>query len=156
MENEMELNEIELNEEVHTQEDEAALLQQLGDEQDFDPSTAGAKAADDAQALAAGAASVMAVLGISEQMLKQFGHKDFAFDPSQAENVANTAAPLFVKYGGEMPPWLAQYKEEFTFVVAAGALGFTSFMQLRMLKASDAAKEVAESETESEPSGETE
>lgn len=152
----MELNEIELNEEVHTEADEAALLQQLGDEQDFDPNTADVKAADDAQALAAGAASVMAVLGISEQMLKQFGHQDFAFAPSQAENVATTAAPLFVKYGGEMPPWLAQYKEEFTFVVAAGALGFTSFMQLRMLKASDAAKEVEGSETESKPAGETE
>ncbi|WP_299021523.1 hypothetical protein [uncultured Photobacterium sp.] len=156
MENEFEVNEIEVNEEVHTPEDEAALLQQLGDEQDFDPSTAEIKTADNSQALAHGAASVMAVLGVSEQLLKQFGHKDFALDPSQAESVANTAAPLFVKYGGEMPPWLAQYKEEFSFVVAAGALGFSSFQQIRMLKASDAAKEVPQPDVELEPVGETE
>ncbi|MGF1716117.1 hypothetical protein L4D08_14670 [Photobacterium chitinilyticum] len=150
MENELEVNDIELNEDTHTEAEEAALLQQLGDEQDFDPSTAEIKTADNSQALAQGAASVMAVLGVSEQLLKQFGHKDFAFDPSQAENVASTAAPLFVKYGGEMPPWLAQYKEEFSFVVAAGALGFSSFQQIRMLKVSDAEKEVPQPEMELE------
>lgn len=150
MENELEVNEIEVNEDAHTTEEEAALLQQLGEEQDFDPSTADIKAADNSLALAQGAASVMAVLGVSEQLLKQFGHKDFSFDSSQAENVANTAAPLFVKYGGEMPPWLAQYKEEFSFVVAAGALGFSSFQQIRMLKVSDAAKDVTPSEDESD------
>ncbi|MEZ8293726.1 hypothetical protein AB6D11_07695 [Vibrio splendidus] len=146
MENELEVNEIEVNEDVHTTEDEAALLQQLGDEQDFDPSTADIKQADNAQALAQGSASVMAILGVSEQLLKQFGHKDFAIDPSQAESVASTAAPLFVKYGGEMPPWLAAHKEEFAFLVAAGSLGFTSFQQIKMLKASDAAKEITQSE----------
>lgn len=150
MENELEVNEIEVNEDAHTTEEEAALLQQLGDELDFDPSTADIKAADNSLALAQGAASVMAVLGVSEQLLKQFGHKDFAFDSSQAENVASTAAPLFVKYGGEMPPWLAQYKEEFSFVVAAGALGFSSFQQIRMLKVSDVAKDVTPSEGESD------
>ncbi|NOH56374.1 hypothetical protein F0266_26165, partial [Vibrio coralliilyticus] len=85
-----------------------------------------------------------------EQLLKQFAHQDFAFDEEQAKGVASAAAPLFVKYGGELPPWLAAYKEEFAFVVAAGALSFTSFSQIKALKAMDEEKEINPEEEQAE------
>ncbi|EKA6056051.1 hypothetical protein OLZ71_003330 [Vibrio parahaemolyticus] len=137
--------------EVHSEQDEKALLAEL-DGNDFDPETV-VKRKDPKQALAleAGKQTACAVLGVAEQGLKMFGHKEFAFDPEGADNVASAAAPLFVKYGGELPPWLADYKEEIAFVVAAGALGYSSFQQIKVLKAVDAAKEVSEPESESEP-----
>ncbi|MCC4238152.1 hypothetical protein LL266_16810 [Vibrio anguillarum] len=129
--------------EVHSEAEEAGFLNTLtDDDQDFDPSEIEQQAETDTAMLAQGAATVVTVLGVGEQLIKQFGHKDFSFDPSQVENVANSAAPLFVKYGGEMPPWMAQYKEEITFTVAAGALCFTSVSQVKHLRAADAAKEV--------------
>lgn len=137
--------------EEFNEQEERLLLASLGgdDSQDFDPDQSGTtqqRIDQEAILLAQGKATVVTVLGVSEQLLKQFGHKDFAFDPSQVENVAESAAPLFKKYDGEMPPWLAAYKEEITFTLAAGALGFTSYQQIRMLKASDKAKVVNEEE----------
>ncbi|ERB62599.1 hypothetical protein N779_25465 [Vibrio coralliilyticus OCN008] len=149
MENQMEIEQLENIEEVHSEVEEKALLAEL-DGEDFDPSTVTAKVDADAAKLAAGEASAMMALGVTEQLLKQFAHQDFAFDEEQAKGVASAAAPLFVKYGGELPPWLAAYKEEFAFVVAAGALSFTSFSQIKALKAMDEEKEINPEEEQAE------
>ncbi|WP_235202617.1 hypothetical protein [Vibrio sp. B183] len=145
----MEIEQLENIEEVHSEVEEKALLAEL-DGEDFDPSTVTAKVDADAAKLAAGEASAMMALGVTEQLLKQFAHQDFAFDEEQAKGVASAAAPLFVKYGGELPPWLAAYKEEFAFVVAAGALSFTSFSQIKALKAMDEEKEINPEEEQAE------
>ncbi|WP_253819549.1 hypothetical protein [Vibrio coralliilyticus] len=145
----MEIEQLESIEEVHSEVEEKALLAEL-DGEDFDPSTVTAKVDADAAKLAAGEASAMMALGVTEQLLKQFAHQDFAFDEEQAKGVASAAAPLFVKYGGELPPWLAAYKEEFAFVVAAGALSFTSFSQIKALKAMDEEKEINPEEEQAE------
>ncbi|AIU65968.1 hypothetical protein JV59_26435 [Vibrio coralliilyticus] len=149
MENQMEIEQLESIEEVHSEVEEKALLAEL-DGEDFDPTTVTAKVDADAAKLAAGEASAMMALGVTEQLLKQFAHQDFAFDEEQAKGVASAAAPLFVKYGGELPPWLAAYKEEFAFVVAAGALSFTSFSQIKALKAMDEEKEINPEEEQAE------
>ncbi|WP_242704140.1 hypothetical protein [Vibrio coralliilyticus] len=145
----MEIEQLESIEEVHSEVEEKALLAEL-DGEDFDPSTVTAKVDAEAAKLAAGEASAMMALGVTEQLLKQFAHQDFAFDEEQAKGVASAAAPLFVKYGGELPPWLAAYKEEFAFVVAAGALSFTSFSQIKALKAMDEEKEINPEEEQAE------
>ncbi|MFT5879576.1 MAG: hypothetical protein ACI86X_000680 [Moritella sp.] len=134
---------------VHSEADEAALLNSLNDE-DFDPGVAEQNSANNSALLEQGAATVVTVLGMGEQLIKQFGHKDFAFDGSQVNNVANATAPLFVKYGGELPPWLAQYKEEIMFTFATGALCLTSFAQVKALNKMDAAKEVKDTQPEAE------
>ncbi|MCC2525516.1 hypothetical protein [Vibrio coralliilyticus] len=140
--------------EAHTELDEKALLAELSGD-DFDPeSVIQRKDPKQAAALAAGKQTATVVLGVVEQGLKMFGHQAFEFDPEGAEGVAEAAAPLFVKYNGELPPWLAEYKEEITFVVAAGALGVSSFSQIKALKAFDKAKEIEQAESESEPTEE--
>ncbi|NRF26379.1 hypothetical protein HRJ45_15660 [Vibrio coralliilyticus] len=149
MENQMEIEQLESIEEMHSELEEKALLAEL-DGEDFDPSTVTAKVDAEAAKLAAGEASAMMALGVTEQLLKQFAHQDFAFDEEQAKGVASAAAPLFVKYGGELPPWLAAYKEEFAFVVAAGALSFTSFSQIKALKVMDEEKEINPEEEQAE------
>ncbi|ARC90966.1 hypothetical protein B6A42_00800 [Vibrio coralliilyticus] len=149
MENQMEIEQLDNLEEVHSEVEEKALLAEL-DGEDFDPSSVTAKVDAEAAKLAAGEASAMMALGVTEQLLKQFAHQDFAFDEEQAKGVASAAAPLFVKYGGELPPWLAAYKEEFAFVVAAGALSFTSFSQIKALKAMDEEKEINPEEEQAE------
>ncbi|WP_253819399.1 hypothetical protein [Vibrio coralliilyticus] len=145
----MEIEQLENIEQAHSEVEEKALLAEL-DGEDFDPTTVTAKVDADAAKLAAGEASAMMALGVTEQLLKQFAHQDFAFDEEQAKGVASAAAPLFVKYGGELPPWLAAYKEEFAFVVAAGALSFTSFSQIKALKAMDEEKEINPEEEQAE------
>ncbi|MFT7682646.1 MAG: hypothetical protein ACI935_002123 [Moritella dasanensis] len=133
---------------VHSELDEKELLSSL--DEDFNPDTVIEQKSQKDMLLEQGAMTATAVLGVSEQMLKQFGHKEFAFDEAQVENVAKAAAPLFVKYGGELPPWLAQYKEEIMFTFAAGALGLGSYSQIKALKKIDKEKEVKPSEPEVE------
>lgn len=154
MSNEVETELAEEQLELHSEFDEKELLDSLDD--DFNPDTVIEKKSEKALLLEQGAMTATAVLGVGEQMLKQFGHKQFAFDPDQAEGVANAAAPLFLKYGGELPPWLTQYKEEIAFTMAAGALSFSSYAQIKALKQMDKEKEVkqAQSETESKPNNE--
>ncbi|MEZ8102214.1 hypothetical protein [Vibrio bivalvicida] len=136
--------------EQHSELDEKALLAELNGE-DFDPEAVlKRKDPQKAAALAAGKQTATVMLGVVEQGLKMFGHKAFEFDPEGAESVANAAAPLFVKYNGELPPWLAEYKEELAFVAVAGSLGFTSVQQIKALKAFDRAKEIEQMESEPE------
>lgn len=147
--NQMDVEEIEQLEQ-HSELDEKALLAELNGD-DFDPeSVVKRKDPKQAAALAAGKQTAIVVLGVFEQGLKMFGHKAFEFDPEGAESVAEAAAPLFVKYNGELPPWLAEYKEEITFVGAAGVLGFSSVQQIKALKAFDRAKEIEQMESEPE------
>jgi hypothetical protein len=131
---------VEVQLDMHSEFDEKELLNSLDD--DFNPDTVIDKKSQKELLLEQGAMSATAVLGVGEQMLKQFGHKQFSFDEAQVENVAKAAAPLFVKYGGELPPWLAQYKEEIMFTFAAGALGLGSYSQIKALKKIDKEKEV--------------
>ena len=139
---------VEVQLDMHSEFDEKELLNSLDD--DFNPDTVIDKKSQKDQLLEQGAMSATAVLGVGEQMLKQFGHKQFAFDEAQVENVAKAAAPLFVKYGGELPPWLAQYKEEIMFTFAAGALGLGSYSQIKALKKIEKEKEVKETKPEDE------
>ncbi|SHO59132.1 hypothetical protein [Vibrio quintilis] len=155
MENQIDYSENEVQPEeileTHSEAEENALLQELSGE-DFNPDTAVQKSDPKKEAaLAAGEATTKAVLGVTEQIIKQFAHKDFTFDTAQIDNVATAAAPLFVKYNGELPPWLAAYREELTFVVAAGALGFSSFTQIKALKAIDQAKDITPQEQDPQP-----
>lgn len=137
--------------EQHSELEEKALLAELNGD-DFDPeSVIERKDPNQAMKLAAGKQTAAVVLGVVEQGLKMFGHQEFQFDPERAEGVADAAAPLFVKYNGELPPWLMEYKEEITFVVATGALGVTSVKQIKELKAIDRAKEIEQTESEPEP-----
>ena len=77
------LDQIEIEElEQHDESEELALLAELGEE-DFDPSQSENKVDAKQAALAAGEATASAVLGVTEQMLKQFGHQEFAFDTEQ-------------------------------------------------------------------------
>lgn len=85
-----------------------------------------------------GRQSAVGVLAIVECLGKQFGHTDFAIKQDYKEQVTDSFAPLFVKYGGELPPWLLQYKEEMAFTLAFGALCFTSYAQINALKKEDA------------------
>ena len=133
---------------MHSEFDEKELLNSL--DEDFNPDIAIENKSQKEMLLEQGEVTATAVLGVGEQMLKQFGHKEFAFDETQVENVAKAAAPLFVKYGGELPPWLAQYKEEIMFTFAAGALGFSSHSQIKALKKIDKEKEVKETKPEDE------
>ena len=143
-------NEVALDQiEMHSEAEEAALLNSLNDE-DFEPVDAEQNNTNNTALLVQGAATVVTVLGVGEQLIKQFGHQDFAFDIAQVDNVAKAAAPLFVKYGGELPPWLAQYKEEIVFTFAAGALGLGSYSQIKALKKIDKEKEVKETKPEDE------
>lgn len=137
--NEMELNEINEGEEVQNTEAENDFLKSLDDEARNDDPTSPIN--DDSMLLEQGKITASAMLVFGEGLIKQFGHKDFAFDQSQAEGVANSAAPLFVKYGGELPPWLLQYKEELLFAFAAGTLCFSSVRTVKELKQADLPKE---------------
>ena len=118
------------------------------DAQDFDPAETELVSENEAALLAGGKATVTVVLGVVEQGLQQFGHKDFAFSDEQAKNLAEKAAPLFVKYNGEMPPWLVEYQHELMTVFAVGGLGFSSYQQIKELRAIDAAKDVTQNEQE--------
>ncbi|MGF1732294.1 hypothetical protein [Photobacterium kasasachensis] len=132
--------------ETHSEQDEKAFLSSLDDDaQDFDPASIQAK--EDNQKVETEAAAGMVFIGLMtvEQTMKAMVHPDFAFDPEQAESVAYKVAPLIVKYGGNPPPWLAAYMDEIMAVAAIGMLGFSSWMQVKQLKAADiaAAKERA-------------
>ena len=137
---------------MHTDFEEKELLNSLDD--DFNPDTVIENKTQKEMLLEQGEVTATAVLGVGEQMLKQVGHKQFSFDEAQVENVAKAAAPLFVKYGGELPPWLAQYKEEIMFTFAVGTLGFSSHSQIKALKKIDKEKEVKEVK-ETKPEDET-
>ncbi len=150
-ENQMDIEDIQDPEnivETHSKEQESAFLNSVAEEEkDFDSDNSpevkklqDGQSAVEKAALKMGEQSAIAGLGVIEQMIKQFGHKQFAFDPEQAQNLAEATAPLMLKYNGEMPPWLVAYKEELAFTIAAGGLAFGSVQQVRFLKASDAAK----------------
>ncbi|EFP97448.1 hypothetical protein [Vibrio caribbeanicus] len=150
----LEINQIDIPEieelETHSELDERALLAEL-DGEDFDPdSVVKRKDPKENLALETGKQTTLALLGAVEQGLKMFAHKEFEFTKEGAESVAEAAAPLFVKYGGELPPWLSQYKEEMTFIAAAGLLGFSSVQQIKELKAIDRAKEITPEDKEQE------
>ncbi|GAB3531876.1 hypothetical protein [Photobacterium alginatilyticum] len=126
--------------ESHSEQDEKAFLSTLADDnEDFDP--ASIKAKEESQKAETEAAAGMVFIGLMtvEQTMKAMIHPDFAFDPEQAESVAYKVAPLIVKYGGNPPPWLAAYMDEIMAVAAIGMLGFSSWMQVKQLKAADIA-----------------
>ena len=136
--------------ERHTEQDERDFLNGLDD--DFDPTVADTK--EQQAELENEAAAGMVFIGMMtiEQTMKTMVHKDFKFDPDQAESVANKVAPLIVKYGGNPPPWLAKYMDEIMAVAAIGMLGISSFMQIKHLKAEDRKAEQAKRESK-EPNG---
>ncbi len=138
------LNETEVEHiENHNPEDERAFINSLGDDDtDFDPTEPQKVADKHALILERGEATMLTALGVAEGMVKGFVHPEFAFDPNQAEDVAKKTAPLFVKYGGDLPPWLSEYKEELGLLVALGGLGFVSYGQIKHLKAEDLRKEL--------------
>lgn len=156
MENQTELDQIEMESsegiETHSEADERALIDELNndDGEDFNPDKAVNQDSAKAMALESGKVAVVMGLGVVQQGVKQFVHQDFEFDEAGVDGVANAAAPLLVKYGGKLPPWLEPYKEEIALFAATGMLVFGSYMQIRELKAMDRAKLVEAEQTESE------
>lgn len=147
--NQMDVEEIEQLEQ-HSELDEKALLAELNGD-DFDPeNVVKRKDPKQAAALAAGKQSAMLALGAVEVVIRRFRQKSFSFEPEEVEEMAEATAPLLVKYNGEMPTWLAEYKEEITFVTAAGALGYGSIQKIKALDAIDRAKEIEQMESEPE------
>ncbi|WP_120511977.1 hypothetical protein [Photobacterium salinisoli] len=140
--------------ETHSEADEKALLGSLGDDQDFDPSGITAdESVSDAMMLEFAAAEAVMWLGVGELFLQEMVHPDFHFNEELAEKFGKKAAPLMMKYGGELPPWLKEYKEEIGFAAAAGALGFMSWRQIKALKAEDVEKDKSDKpETDTEKS----
>ena len=133
---------------VENTEAEDALLAEL--DADFDPTEAvESHGVDEAKQAAAEATALMAMTSI-EGILKQFAHKDVVISDEQKQGTAEALKPLLVKYNGQMPPWMEQYKEEIAAVVAVGVLGFGVTKQVKQLKAMDKAKLVNDSETETD------
>lgn len=144
--NETELNEINesidsVEEVVQHTDEEKDFLNSLddGDETETDST---APNMDESLLLAQGEMTGIALLSAGEGLMKQFGHKDFALDAKQKENVSKSFAPLFVKHGGELPPWVLQFKEEIMFTFAFGSLCLASYSQIKALKKVDAEKVV--------------
>lgn len=130
-----------IEEVIQNTDEENDFLKSLDDDSDLE----GVKA-DSSLGLAQGKASAVGLLAMGECLVQQFGHKSFALDPTQKKHVSESFAPLFVKYGGELPPWLLQYKEEIAFTFAMGTLCFTSYSQVKALKKVDAEKVVNKAE----------
>lgn len=146
MQNTAELNGTGEDEIVQNTAEENDFLKSLDDEAVINGDSAAQF--DESLLLAQGAMTAGVLLGAGEGLIKQFGHKDFALESSQKENVSKSFAPLFVKYGGELPPWVLQYKEEIMFTFAIGTLCFTSLAQIKGLKKADAEKVVNKTEKE--------
>lgn len=149
--NEMELNPINPiieSEEIQNTEAENDFLKSLDD--DFAENGEPVLELDESLMLKQGEASAVGLLSMGECLVQQFGHKDFALDPSQKEAVSKSFAPLFVKHGGELPAWATQYKEEIMFTFAFGTMCFTSYSQVKTLKKVDAKKIVNKIEAEDE------
>ncbi|WP_154124999.1 hypothetical protein [Grimontia hollisae] len=151
--NETDIHDEELTIETHSEAEEKAFVANVAnattgaDDGEFDPSGI---ASDDTPSkevlLESAAEAAVMYLGVGEAFIKRFGHKDFAFDEELAENFGKAAAPLLLKYDGDMPPWMKAYKEEIGFVAAAGLLGLSSWSQIKALKAQDIALEAKEAE----------
>lgn len=138
-------DEMELNQITESNTDaENDFLNSLDEEPQADDNSA--SSIEDSILLKQGEMTATIMLSMGENLIKEFGHKDFAFDKAKVEKVANSFAPLFVKYGGELPPWVLQYKEEIMFTFATGALCFTSVKQVKALKKADAPKEAEQSQ----------
>jgi len=143
-------NETELNETIEPVESVEEVIQHTDEEKDFlnslddgeNETDSTAPNMDESLLLAQGEMTGIALLGAGEGLMKQFGHKDFALDAKQKENVAKSFAPLFVKHGGELPPWVLQFKEEIMFTFAFGSLCLASYSQIKALKKVDAEKVV--------------
>lgn len=140
-------NPIETELETHSETDEKALIAEL-EGKDFNPDEAVKPDADKELALESSKMTVTVGLGIVEQGVKQFVHPDFVLDKAGVEGVSSAAAPLLVKYGGKMPPWLEPYKEEIAFVAATGMLVLGSVAQVRLLRAMDRAAVVESDQTD--------
>ncbi|PKG39708.1 hypothetical protein [Psychromonas sp. Urea-02u-13] len=144
--NEMESNLIIEEEIIQNTIEETDFLNTLDDGE----STEATPAIDESLLLAQGEMTAVALLGAGEGLVKQFGHKSFELEKAQKENVSKSFAPLFVKYGGELPPWFLQYKEEIMFTFALGTLCFTSLTQVKALKKVDAEKVASKPKKEAE------
>jgi len=143
-------NETELNETIEPVESVEEVIQHTDEEKDFLNSLDDGESETDSTApnmdesllLAQGEMTATALLGAGESLMKQFGHESFALDTKQKENVSKSFAPLFVKHGGELPPWVLQFKEEIMFTFAFGSLCLASYSQIKALKKLDAEKVV--------------
>lgn len=134
--NEMESMPIIDEEIIQNTEEENDFLKSLDDEEKIEAGFD--QQAEQALLLAQGEMTAVALLGAGEGLIKNFGHKDFKLDPAQKENASKSFAPLFVKHGGELPPWVTQYKEEIMFTFALGSMCFASYAQVKTLKQQDA------------------
>lgn len=115
-----------------------------GLEQEFEPSETAE--IDDSVSLQSAQMTALFTLNMTEGLLKQFGHREFSFDEAQKEQTATAIAPALAKYGGELPAWLEPYKEEVFALIAIGTLGFTSYAQIKALKALDVPQKEAVSD----------
>lgn len=138
--------------ETRSEADENQFLNDIAaDTGEFDPSNVKTEAApDNSLELAMMAGMVGGGLTVAEEFIKNMVHPSFKFDETQAGKVADAFAPLLLKYGGEPPPWLAQYMDEITALCAVAMLGFGSYMQIKQLKADDANQKQTETTAKAE------
>lgn len=99
---------------------------------------AGSAAELEAQRLAheaaARAAATMGVNMLQTMMLMQAPYLQIAPEASAA--VIDKAVPVLVKHGvgGDLPPWMAKYREEFELGMVVAGIGFGVFLQVQQHK----------------------
>lgn len=98
----------------------------------------GTAAEQEAQKLAseaaARAAATMGVNLLTTMMLMQAPYLQIA--PEATAAVIDKTVPVLVKHGvgGDMPPWMAKYREEFELGMVVAGIGFGIFMQVQQHK----------------------
>lgn len=63
------------------------------------------------------------------------------YQDEQRERAAEVLAPVIAKHGGEMPPWLAAYKEEMQAAGFFAMVGFQSYLTVKQHNANLAAND---------------
>ncbi len=73
------------------------------------------------------------------------------YEDSIRLKVAGATAPVFKKYGGVLPPWLAVWKEEIGLAIVLGGVAFQSIRAVRHYNAEVAAQGKKEGQPEGKP-----
>ncbi|UAB68815.1 hypothetical protein INR79_09665 [Vibrio sp. SCSIO 43132] len=138
---------------THSTDEELALIQAMGAEDDeFNPDAAVSAAASPpptkAQQIEALEEDAAMLVGGAEYLIQQAVHPALSFGEPHSAALAKATAPILHKYGGELPPWLKPYKEELGFVVALATAGGSMFFQYRAIKQAEEAAKVKESKEE--------
>jgi|GEM_PF-2315769 len=130
----------ELGQENHSEHDERAFINQMAEEDgDFNPDGA-VEASKKHEPQLSKKEQILSLeedalflVGGAEHLAQQAFHPSLVFGEHHTKNLAKATAPLLHKYGGELPPWLKPYKEEFGFVMALAMAGSSMYLQHRTI-----------------------